>query len=252
MNVLKLETKKYAIKIDNFEGPLDLLCHLIEKNKMKVSEINLSQITDQYIEYINEQEKMNLEIASEFILMAATLMYLKSKELLPKQIEDEDEITEDELIRRIIEYKKIKEASEKLAKNLEIFANRKFKNPEELELPKKELEDKEYEKNIISNIYEEMLKRNRKKINVNAKNIEKIALVETFSVSSKVKELLKELLKNKKIVFNKMFSIDKKSKQEVITAFSGLLELSKRDKIETSQERLFGDIIAVKKIKNKK
>ena len=249
MSVLILETKKYAIKIDNFEGPLDLLCHLIEKNKMKLSEINLSKITDQYIEYINEQEKMNLEIASEFILMAATLMYLKSKELLPKQVEDEEEITEDELIRRIMEYKKIKEASKSLAKNLERFVNREFKKPEEINLPKKELQDKEYEKNLVPNIYKEMLQRNREKINVNAKNIKKIALVETFSVSSKVKELLKELLKNKKIVFNKMFNTTKKSKQEVVTAFSGLLELSKRDKIETSQDTLFGDIIAIKKKK---
>ena len=192
---------------------------------------------------------MNLEIASEFILMAATLMYLKSKEMLPKQIKDEEEITEDELIKRIIEYKKIKEASKYLAKNLDTFSNREFKGEEELELPKQELQEKTYEKNIIPNIYEEMLQRNRQKINVNAKNIEKIALVETYSVSSKVKQLLKELLKNKKIVFNKMFNVDKQSKQEVVTAFSGLLELSKRDKIQTSQERLFGDIIAIKKIK---
>ena len=92
MALLTLETKKYAIKIENFEGPLDLLCHLIDKNKMNIDEINLSKITDQYVEYIKEQEKMNLEIASEFLVMASTLLYLKSKNLLPKQEDEEEEI----------------------------------------------------------------------------------------------------------------------------------------------------------------
>ena len=78
-NILSLETNKYAIKIENFEGPLDLLCHLIDKNKMNISDINLSEITDQYIDYINAMEDMNLEVTSEFILMASTLLYLKSK-----------------------------------------------------------------------------------------------------------------------------------------------------------------------------
>ena len=96
MPILTLETNKYAVKIDNFEGPLDLLCHLIEKNKMNIYDINLSEITDQYVEYLKEQEKMNLEIASEFLVMATTLLYLKSKNLLPKQEDDEEEITEDE------------------------------------------------------------------------------------------------------------------------------------------------------------
>ena len=95
MAILTLETKKYAIKIDNFEGPLDLLCHLIDKNKMNIYDINLSEITDQYINYLKEQEKLNLEIASEFIIMASTLLYLKSNNLLQKQEEEEEEITEE-------------------------------------------------------------------------------------------------------------------------------------------------------------
>ena len=93
-NVLALETRKYSIKINNFEGPLDLLCHLIDKNKMDIYDINISEITDQYIKYIEQMEKMNLEITSEFLVMSSTLLYLKSKHLLPKQQEDEEEITE--------------------------------------------------------------------------------------------------------------------------------------------------------------
>ena len=106
MSILTLETKKYAIKIENFEGPLDLLCHLIEKNKMNIYDINLSEITEQYIEYLRQMESMDSEIASEFLVMASTLLFLKSKKLLPKQEEEEEELTEEELIRRIIEYKK--------------------------------------------------------------------------------------------------------------------------------------------------
>ena len=116
-NVLALETKKYSIKINNFEGPLDLLCHLIDKNKMDIYDINISQITDQYIDYINNMEKMNLDVTSEFLVMASTLLYLKSKHLLPKTQDDEEEISEEELIRRIIEYKKYKEITKKLKEN---------------------------------------------------------------------------------------------------------------------------------------
>ena len=94
-NILTLKTNKYAIKIENFEGPLDLLCHLIDKNKMNIYDINISEITDQYIEYINSMEAMNLEITSEFLIMASTLLYLKSKNLLPLQTEEEKEITEE-------------------------------------------------------------------------------------------------------------------------------------------------------------
>ena len=113
-NLLTLETNRYAIKIDNFEGPLDLLCHLIDKNKMSINDINLTEITDQYVDYINKMEEMNLEVTSEFIIMASTLIYLKSKSLLPKEVDDEEEISEEELLRRIIEYKRYKEITKTL------------------------------------------------------------------------------------------------------------------------------------------
>ena len=152
MSILTLETKKYSIKIDNFEGPLDLLCYLIDKNKMNIYEVNLSEITDQYIEYLNAMEELNLEIASEFIVMASTLLFLKSKNLLPKQEKDEEEITEEELIRRIIEYKKFKEISKILKENYNIFSNRFYKKQEEIELPKQKLE-KDYSPDKIPEIY---------------------------------------------------------------------------------------------------
>lgn len=245
MAILTLETKQYAIKIDNFEGPLDLLCHLIDINKMNIYDINLNEITDQYIKYLNEMEKMNLEIASEFLVMASTLLYLKSKKLLPKQEEETEELTEEELIRRIIEYKKFKEISKTLKENYLEYSNRLFKGQEQIELPKRKLEA-DYEAGLIPGLYKDLMQRNSEKINVNAKNIEKIALVENYTVGSKVKEMFKVLIKQKRFVFNKLFSIKKHNKQEVVTAFSGLLEMSRRSKVTTQQEELFGDITVEK------
>ena len=244
-NVLILETNKYAIKLQNFEGPLDLLCHLIDKNKMNICDIKISEITDQYIEYLNKMEQMNLEITSEFLVMASTLLYLKSKSLLPSIEEDEKEISEEELIRRIIEYKKYKEISKKLNEYYKENSKRFFKLPDKIELPKQKLE-LEYSKDIIVQLYKDAIDRNSKRLNQNAKNIEKIAITDNYTVASKVKEMFKVLVKQKRFVFNKLFSIKQHNKQEVVTAFSGLLELSRRSKVETMQEELFGDITVEK------
>lgn len=245
--ILTLETKKYSIKIDNFEGPLDLLIYLIEKNKMDIYDINLTEITDQYIEYLNAMEEMNLEIASEFLIMASSLLYLKSKKLLPKQEDETEELTEEELIRRIIEYKKYKEIIKKFKEQYENSGDRLYGVREEIQLPKQKLE-KEYNKEIIPELYKKLIERNEQKKNQNAKNIEKIAISESYSVGSKVKEMFKVLIRQKKFVFNKLFSIKEHNKQEVVTAFSGMLEMSRRSKVTTTQEEVFGDIL-VEKIK---
>ena len=247
--VLTLESNKYAIKIENFEGPLDLLCHLIDKNKMNIYDIKISEIADQYIEYINEMEENNLEVTSEFLVMASTLLFIKSKGLLPNQAEAEEELTEEQLIQRIIEYKKYKEITSKFKVNYEEFSKRFFKIAESIELPKQKLEV-EYSTDMLPNIYKELIEKNNEKINQNAKNIEKIAIVETYTVASKVKEMFKELVRKPKFVFNKLYSLSKCNKQEVVTAFTGLLELSRRNKVTTVQETLFGDI-TVEKTRNK-
>lgn len=244
-NVFTLETNKYAIKLENFEGPLDLLCHLIDKNKMDIYDVNLSQITDQYIEYINQMEKMNLEVTSEFLVMASTLLYIKSKNLLPTEVDDERELTEEELLQRIIEYKKYKEISKKLKEFFEINSNRFYKMQESIELPKQKLEV-EYSKESIIDIYTEIIENNKNRLNQNAKNIEKIAITDNYTVGSKVKEIFRELLRKPKFIFNKLYKISDCNKQEVVTAFTGLLELSRRSKVTTVQEELFGDIIVEK------
>lgn len=247
-NVLTLETNKYAIKLENFEGPLDLLCHLIDKNKMDIYEIKLSEIADQYIEYINKMERMNLEVTSEFIIMASTLLYIKSRNLLPNEVEDEKELTEEELLQRIIEYKKYKEISKKLKEYFEINSKRFYKLQEQIELPKQKLEI-EYKKENIVELYEQIVNNNKNRLNQNAKNIEKIAITDTYTVGSKVKEMFRELLRKPKFIFNKLYKVSESNKQEVVTAFTGLLELSRRSKVTTKQEELFGDIVVEKRKK---
>lgn len=249
-NVLTLETNKYAIKLENFEGPLDLLCHLIDKNKMDIYDIKLSEITDQYIAYISQMEEMNLEVTSEFLIMASTLLYIKSKNLLPTEVEDERELTEEELLQRIIEYKKYKEISKKIREFYEQNSKRYFKLQENIELPKQKLE-REYKKETIIELYTKIVENNKNRLNQNAKNIEKIAITDTYTVGSKVKEMFRELLRKPKFIFNKLYKVSESNKNEVVTAFTGLLELSRRSKVITSQEELFGDIV-VEKAKRKR
>ena len=228
-NMLTLETNKYSIKLDNFEGPLDLLCHLIEKNKMDINQVKISDITDQYIEYLNKMQEMNLEIASEFIVMASTLIYIKSKSLLPKQVEDEEELTEEQLIQRIIDYKKYKEITKNLREQFNESSKRFYKTAEIIEFPSRKLEE-EHNKEEIIEIYSLLIKKNNNKVNENAANIEKIAILETVTVASKVKDIFKELIRKPKFVFGSLCKEKKYTKLETVTALSGILELTRRNK----------------------
>ena len=244
--VLSLESTKYEVKLDNFEGPLDLLCYLIDKDKVDIYEVSLDKIADQYIEYLNIQEQFNLEVASEFLVMASTLLLIKSKGLLPKVAQDEAEITEEELIRRIIEYKKYKEICKTLRERFLEYSNRMCKFPEKIELPKQTLEVSFTIENI-EKAYRKLLQRNKDKKNEFQDNIKKIAVSDKYSVTDKVKEIYKELVRKPNFVFNNLFSLEEKPKAEVVTAFTGVLELSRRSKILTQQEELFGDIVVSKR-----
>lgn len=114
----------YEVKLDQFEGPLDLLLHLISKSKIQIEDISIAEITQQYLQALQAMQRFDIEIASEFLVMASTLLHIKSSVLLPKpkiELEDEDSIeTREDLIARLIEYKKYKEASEQLQKESHI------------------------------------------------------------------------------------------------------------------------------------
>ena len=245
------ETNLYKIKIENFEGPLDLLCHLVEKNKMNIYDIPISEITDQYIHYINSMKAMNLEITGEFLIMASNLLYLKSKTLLPteeKEAED-DNISREELIQKLVEYKRIKEITELMKDNDEKFSLFHYKEPEKINFPKEKPKlEVTYSSDLIPSVFMKIAKANMEKINHNANDINRLIESEKITVKSKIKDILRGIMQKGSLIFNKVFNIDKKSKIEVITAFMAMLELSHASRVNISQEYTFGDIKLTKRM----
>ena len=242
-NVIAYESNKYELRLDNFEGPLDALIYLIDKNKMNICDISIANITNQYLFLLKKQEEFNLEVASEFLVMASTLLLIKSKKLLPSNSgDDEAELTEEELLRRILEYKQYKDITRVFRKKIQVYSKRYFKQPDKVELKKLEL-DEEFSAEDLSKAYDRILKISENKKNENAQNIKKIAVYDNYSISDKVKEMIKELFKKDEFVFGNMYSLKQNPKEEVVTAFSGVLELDRRNKIKASQDTLFGDIV---------
>ena len=239
----------YEVVIDDFQGPLDLLLHLIKEKEMDLETLEVSVITDQYLAYIDQMDADQLETMSEYLVMAAQLIEMKSKMLLPNEkVELEDDYQEDpreQLIRRLIEYKKYKEISTKIRELFIENSKKVFKQPDVVELPKQKLEV-HYAREDIEKAYKNIVNKSRNRLNQNAKNIDKIAIVDHYTVAEKVKEMFKVLVLNKKFVFNKLFSSKKCDKEEIVTAFTGLLELSRRSKVTTEQEVIFGDITVEK------
>ena len=216
--------------------------HLIDKNKMDIMDIKISVITDQYLDYLKKMREMNLEVTSEFIVMASRLIYLKSKSLLPSLVmEDSEEDNEFDLVKLLVEYKKYKEYTFSLRERLEEYHKRCFRLPSKIDLPKAEL-DEEFSPDVIPKIYSDFLEREHAKKNLQADNIKKLAISEKYTVHAKIREIIKCLLKKPKFVFNKVFNVKKQEKAEVVTAFLSLLELSRMSRIKVSQNGLFGDI----------
>ena len=243
----KTEISKYSIKIEDFEGPLDLLCFLVKKNKMNIDDINIYKIIEKYLEYMYIMESLNLEVATEFITMASMLIYLKSKKILPKSCDDkeEDEISEELLKEKIIQYKKYKQASIRLSSRYEEYNYRVSKKREELVLDKKEFEGL-YTPYTLTRSYKLQILKFEMKENMNKDNIEKLVIKEKVSVKDKIKEMFTILSKIPKFVFNKMFLNKNKSKDEIISAFLGILEMAKKNDIKIKQENIFSDILVEK------
>ena len=214
----------------------------------KMNDIKINDITNQYLDYLQMMQEMNLEITSEFIIMASRLIYLKSKTLLP--VEEDEQEEEIDLVQMLIEYKKYKETTIGLKERLEEYGKRFYRQPEKIELPKGKLE-KTYSAILIPDTYATIINREIEKKNKNADNIEKIAVGEKVTIRSKIKEILKQLWTKPTFVFNKIFNTKKQTKTEIVTAFLGLLELSKMNKIKITQNTLFGDIQVTKVKKNR-
>lgn len=238
---------KYNLKIDSFEGPLDLLVFLVDQGKIEITTINISEITNQYIDYLLEMQKLDLEIASSFLIMASDLMYLKSKKLLP-QLEDEEQITEEELILMILEYKRYKTIQGDLREKYLKYSKRIIKRPDKIAL-KNLIFDRKYEKEEIVLAYEKSLEKKEYLFNPRVNDMDVISAKDTITVFSKIKEIFQTLKTNDKFVFNKMFSLKNRTKNDVITAFVSILELAKKDRITLKQDIIYGDILVEKKKK---
>jgi len=242
-------TTDYKLKLNNFEGPLDLLCHLIEKNKMNIYDISINEITEQYMEYIESMQQNSLEVTGDFLVMASNLLYIKSKILLPSNKEEPEEDPREQLINQILEYKQIKEATIQMRKDNEVFSQMHYKEPEKLVFKKENKLEETYSSELIPSLFLKIAQMNLDKINHNAKDINKLIERDKVTVRSKIKEILKFLLKKKDMIFNKEFNLETRSKNEVVTAFLAMLELDKTDRIKIEQKYVFGDI-KIKSMKN--
>lgn len=238
------------VKLEAFEGPLDLLLHLIEKNKIDIYDIPIVEITNQYMEYIKKMEESDLNIMSEFLLMASTLLDIKSRMLLPKEEkeEEEEEDPRQELVQQLLQYKLCKYMSYEL-KDRQMDGDRILYR--EKDIPQ---EITEYEEPVdmdelldgltlkkLHGIFKDVLKRQENMIDPVRSRFGKIEK-EEITLSDKMEEMEAYARTHKEFSFRKMLS-GQYSKIQIIVTFLAILEFMKTGEIVISQEHPFGDII---------
>ena len=230
------------IRLDVFEGPFDLLLTLLERNKLDVADVSVNLIVDQYMEVLSKN--FDMEIASEFLVMASTLLHLKSRRLLPKEEVQEEEISEEELISRLKEYRRYKEIAPTISNMYTLWSGAMYKLPEPLDFPKIYLPVK-IDPSDLKNAYGDILKRNVDRKNDTSSQMERILRVEKVSIKDKMRQIVSRLAGKVKSKFSEIFS-HKASKMEQVTGFLAILELDRRKRITISQEKLFDEIIISK------
>lgn len=237
---------KYNIQLQVYEGPLDLLYDLISKQKIDIKDISIIEITKQYINYIDMLEKMDLEVTSEFIIMASKLLQIKSKYLLYTQKNDEEE--EDprlELMEKLEEYKKFKVAAEELKGTVSNVSELFFRNKEEIIIDEKvDLDEISIE--AIKNILPHILKIKKIEVQEDVKDdrLNKIVKGRIVSVEEKMSYIRDTMKEKNEIRFTNIISTC--DKDEVIATFLSLLELIKSKEIYVVQDIFFDDILIKK------
>lgn len=227
--------------IGDFEGPLDLLLHLIKKNKKEIFDIEISEITRLYLNYIEEMTDMNLDIASEYLVMAAELIEMKSRKLLPNKKDEEENVLEEnpeeELKRRLIEYKKYKESTDVFRSLEENRANYYTKAPESLKQYSSEKLENDGSVGIFDllDAFQKLLERQEYNKPKNTKITRK-----ELSVKERVAKIRDILKVHKKVNFIELF--DDFSKPYVVVTFLSVLEMAKNREINIKQDNNFSDI----------
>lgn len=227
--------------IGDFEGPLDLLLHLIKKSKMEIFDIEISEITNQYLKFIEEMNEMNLDIASEYLVMAAELIEIKSKKLLPQKEEENEEVeevnSEEELKRRLYEYQKYKESTSEFRKLEENRNSYYTKSPESLKNYSQEIIENDGSVSVMDllDAFQKLLERQNFNKPLNTKIARKELSVKERVV--KIRDILKE---KKRVNFIELF--DDFSKPYVVVTFLSVLEMAKNKEITLKQDNNFSDI----------
>lgn len=228
----------YKVKLEVFEGPLDLLLYLIKKDQIDIYDIPIAHITKQYLEYVQLLESLNIEVAGDFLVMAATLIYIKSKMLLPPEpkIEGEEDLNEDprmELVEQLLEYQKFKSAANMLYEKAEIEGACYSRGALETDKNNPEITATVVD---LLRVFKDILDR--------AKAVKEMEIHrEEMSMSEKLKQIRTLLAERKEINVREVFEMAH-SKRELILTFLAFLELVKESKILLVQQQLFGDIIA--------
>ncbi|MEE1013736.1 MAG: segregation/condensation protein A [Clostridia bacterium] len=224
--------EQLKFKLEHFEGPLDLLLTLVRKNKVSIYDIPISVILDQYLAVVQEMQEMDLEVSSEFLVLAATLLQIKSRMLLPKpEEENEEEIDpREELIRRLVEYSKVKAAAEYLRPRQTIGASMFFKAPDLIEQPPAEWNHAGMTPENLIAAYKRAYQKLERKQPPPKHSFAGIVGHEKVSVRQKVAGIWKRLVQKSRMKFKELFS-GVKSKPEAVASFLAVLELIKLKKI---------------------
>ena len=228
-------------KINDFEGPLDLLLHLIKESKMNIMNIEISSITDQYIAFLNKQEEMNLEISSEYLVLASSLLEIKSRMLLPNEKVEEDEEENDpreELVNRLLEYQAYKNITKVLHEKETLRKDIYTKSPENI---KNYIDEEE---SIASDItLDDLISAFQKfyQRKIDNKPLKTKITVNEISVSSRRHDIKRLLKERKKMSFFELFPV--LSKEYVVATFLAVLEMTKEKEITITQDKAFSDII---------
>lgn len=238
--------EKVLYKLENFEGPLDLLLHLITKNKVSIYDIPIVEITDQYLEAIDGIEESQLDNTSEFLVLAAQLLFIKSKMLLPKEeIEEEEEDPREELAKRLLEYQKYKEASQELRKTEFWSRYMFFKESEKIDFPVPQY-DKRHETDELINAFNAILQRQVRKEKPKKKAFLGIVGREKVSVEDMTNKVYSMLSKKKNLPFRSIFK-KSDSRPEMIATFLAILEMIKLNKISADYDYEKKDFIITEK-----
>ncbi|MBU1006378.1 MAG: segregation/condensation protein A [Candidatus Omnitrophica bacterium] len=235
----------YKVKLEVFEGPLDLLLYLIKKSEIDIYDIPISEITEQYLEYLELMRMLDLNIAGEFLVMAATLIHIKSKMLLPPDekeiLPEEEEDPREELVRRLLEYKRFKEVAGVL-QDLESQRKNMFTRSAVTEL---ESGDKFFEASLFDLIT--ALTRVLKEV---PKEIFQEIVKDEFTVEQKVHDLLHMLVETPVLYLTQLFK-NAKNKIEIIATFLAVLELIRLKEIVAVQNKTFDDIEVIRNEKHR-